>query len=237
MSQSPARDADAESNHLQNHPDPDPAHDHDQGSGTLFVVSAPSGAGKTSLVRALLDGHPRLRLSTSYTTRAPREGEIDGVHYHFVSREAFERMIEENAFVEYAQVFQNAYGTARETLRQSLDAGQDLLLEIDWQGARQVRAHFPEAVSIFILPPSLQELERRLRERGQDSEETIAARMAEARSELSHFGEYDYLIVNDRFEAALAELRALVCAFGLRRQSQQHKLGSAIDALLEGTDA
>ncbi|WPL16200.1 Guanylate kinase [Thiorhodovibrio winogradskyi] len=205
----------------------------DDPKGTLFVVSAPSGAGKTSLVRALLDGHPNLRLSVSYTTRTPRAGEVDGVHYHFVSRETFEHMVRQNAFVEYAQVFDNAYGTARETLRQALDDGQDLLLEIDWQGARQVRQHFPEAVSIFILPPSLRELERRLRERAQDSDETIARRMAEARGELSHYGEYDYLIVNDRFEAALTELRALVCAFGLRRARQQRKLGGALHAMLE----
>ncbi|MBK5968762.1 guanylate kinase [Thiorhodovibrio winogradskyi] len=202
--------------------------------GMLFVVSAPSGAGKTSLVRTLLNGHPKLRLSVSYTTRSPREGEVDGEHYHFVSRETFERMVLENAFVEYAHVFDNAYGTARETLRQALDAGQDVLLEIDWQGARQVREHFPEAVSIFILPPSLKELEQRLRNRGQDSEEIINRRMAEARSELSHYGEYDYLIVNDRFEAALAELRALVCAFGLRRANQQQKLGGTLGAMLDG---
>ncbi len=202
--------------------------------GTLFVVSAPSGAGKTSLVRALLDGHPNLRLSVSYTTRAPRAGEIDGEHYHFVSRETFDDMIKRNAFVEHAQVFDNAYGTAHEALRQALDAGQDLLLEIDWQGARQVRKHVPEAVSVFIIPPSLTELEHRLRSRGQDTEETICRRMAEARSELSHYGEYDYLIVNDRFEAALAELRALVCVFSLRRQSQQQKLSSALGAMLDG---
>lgn len=208
--------------------DPDPVH------GTLFVVSAPSGAGKTSLVRALLDGHPKLRLSVSYTTRAPRAGEIDGVHYYFVSKETFEQMVRQNAFVEYAQVFDNAYGTARETLRQALEEGQDLLLEIDWQGARQVRRHFPEAVSVFILPPSLAELERRLRDRGQDSEQTIARRMAEARSELSHYGEYDYLIVNNRFEEALTELRALVCAYGLRRPVQQTKLKEALAAMLEG---
>lgn len=204
------------------------------GQGTLFVVSAPSGAGKTSLVRALLDGHPQLRLSVSYTTRSPREGEIDGVHYHFVDQEEFDRMVSENAFVESARVFDHAYGTARETLRQALEDGQDLLLEIDWQGARQVRAHFPDAVSIFILPPSLKELEERLRKRGQDSDETIASRMAQARSELSHYGEYDYLVVNDRFEAALAELRALVCAFGLRRQCQQQKLGHSLEAMLDG---
>lgn len=208
----------------------------DNGQGTLFIVSAPSGAGKTSLVRALLDGHPNLRLSVSYTTRPPREGEIDGVHYHFVSQTEFERMVLQHEFVEYAQVFRHAYGTARDTLRQALDQGQDLLLEIDWQGARQVRQYFPHAVSIFILPPSLDELERRLRARAQDSEETIATRMAEAHSELSHYGEYDYLVVNDRFEAALAELRALVCAFGLRRNRQQQKLGTTLGAMLDTTE-
>lgn len=212
---------------------PRPPAPQDTGRGTLFVVSAPSGAGKTSLVRALLDGHPNLRLSVSYTTRAPREGEIDGVHYHFVTQAEFERMVLEQAFVEYAQVFQHAYGTARATLRHALDQGQDLLLEIDWQGARQVRKVFPDAVSVFILPPSLDELERRLRARGQDSEEVIATRMAQARSELSHYGEYDYLIVNDRFEAALAELRALVCVFDLRRKRQQEKLGGTLDAMLD----
>ena len=206
----------------------------DDKKGTLFVVSAPSGAGKTSLVRALLERNSNLHLSVSYTTRAPRAGEIDGVHYHFVNRKTFERMVAENAFVEHAQVFDNAYGTARKTLRQALNDGQDLLLEIDWQGARQVRTNFPEAVSIFILPPSLTELERRLRDRGQDSDEIIARRMAEARSELSHYGEYDYLIVNDRFESALAELRALICAFGLRRATQKQKFGDTLDAMLEG---
>lgn len=222
MTHSPAND----NPHTAHEPTPEAT------TGTLFVVSAPSGAGKTSLVRALLDGNPNLHLSVSYTTRTPRAGEIDGVHYHFVKRETFDRMARENAFVEYAEVFDNAYGTARDTLRQALDQGQDLLLEIDWQGARQVRAHFPEAVSIFILPPSLGELERRLRERGKDSDATIARRMAEARSELSHYGEYDYLIVNDRFEAALAQLRALVCAFGLRRRNQQQKFGQTLDAML-----
>jgi guanylate kinase len=204
--------------------------------GTLFVVSAPSGAGKTSLVRALLEREEGLWLSVSYTTRAPREGEVDGQHYHFVDHATFEAMVAEDAFVEYARVFDNAYGTAEATLREALAAGDDLILEIDWQGARQVRARFPEAVTVFIVPPSVQALEERLRGRGQDSDETIARRMAQARDELSHYAEYDYLVVNDDFEQALAELHCLVAVERLRlgRQRQRHRAALA-DMLAEVT--
>lgn len=192
--------------------------------GRLYVVSAPSGAGKTSLVRALLKADPELRLSVSYTTRAPRPGEIDGEHYHFVDSATFDRMIEQGAFVEYARVFDNAYGTAEATLREVLEGGQDLLLEIDWQGARQVRERLPEAVSIFIMPPSLQALEERLRGRGQDAEAVIARRMAQAKDELAHHDEYDYLIVNDDFDQALRDLKVVLTAERLRqpRQARHH---------------
>ncbi|MBB1125866.1 guanylate kinase [Thiospirillum jenense] len=189
-------------------------------NATLFIISAPSGAGKTSLVRKLLARFPRLKLSTSYTTRAPRPGELNGEHYHFVNQETFERMITANEFVEYARVFNHAYGTAEATLRSALADGIDLILEIDWQGAQQVRARFPEAISVFILPPSLQALEQRLRSRAQDSNEVIAHRMTAARTELSHYHEYDYLIVNDQFETALTDLMCLIQTRRLRRDYQ-----------------
>lgn len=200
--------------------------------GLLFVVSAPSGAGKTSLVKALLEVEPSLRLSVSYTTRAPRQGEEDGVHYHFVDAPTFERMAEAGEFVEFARVFGNAYGTAAKTLREGLDAGADLLLEIDWQGARQVRARFPEAISIFVAPPSLAALETRLRGRGKDSEDVIAARMSQARDELSHHAEYDYLVVNDDFAEALGDLRAIVTAERLREPRQAERHAAALKAML-----
>jgi guanylate kinase len=200
--------------------------------GLLFVVSAPSGAGKTSLVKSLLDVERSLRLSVSYTTRAPREGEQDGVHYHFVDAAAFERMAEAGEFVEYARVFGNAYGTAARTLHARLEEGVDLLLEIDWQGARQVRDRFPEAIGIFIAPPSLHALEQRLRGRGKDSADVIAARMAQARDELSHHGEYDYLVVNDDFAVALGELRAIVTAERLREPRQARRHAAVLAAML-----
>ncbi|MGB5833149.1 MAG: guanylate kinase [Thiohalocapsa sp.] len=202
-------------------------------SGTLFVVSAPSGAGKTSLVRALLDEFdPKLQLSVSYTTRAPRAGELDGEHYHFVDASTFDAMVADGAFVEYARVFDNAYGTAEPALRQVLESGDDLVLEIDWQGARQVRERIPEAVSIFIMPPSLSALERRLRGRGQDKDDIIAGRMARARDELSHYPEYDYLIVNDCFETALLQLRSIVVAERLRQPRQALVYDADLTAML-----
>ncbi len=202
-------------------------------SGLLLVVSAPSGAGKTSLVAALLDQDPTLALSVSYTTRPRRSGEIDGVHYHFVDHARFDAMIGEGAFIEYARVFDHAYGTAERTLRETLDQGQDLVLEIDWQGARQVRKRFSDAVTVFIVPPSLTALRERLRGRGQDSTSVIDGRMAKAKDELSHWGEYGYLVVNDRFERALGELQCIVAAQRLRtirqRQREQERLRSMID--------
>jgi len=201
-------------------------------SGVLFVVSAPSGAGKTSLLRALIPTDPRLRLSISHTTRAPRPGEADGVHYHFVDRAAFEAMVAAGEFLEHAQVFDNLYGTAERSVRAVLGGDLDVVLEIDWQGARQVRARFPEAVSVFVAPPSVAALRERLSGRGQDSADVIERRMRDARGELSHFGEYDYLVVNDVFEQALADLRAIVAAERLRRPRQQERLGAALDAML-----
>jgi len=202
--------------------------------GTLFIVSAPSGAGKTSLVKALLERDPSLRLAVSFTTRAPRPAEQDGVHYHFVDEPRFLAMVGQGAFIEHAEVFGNLYGTAEATVREELAVGRDLLLEIDWQGARQVRERFPAAVSVFILPPSATALEGRLRGRGQDSDTVIAARMAEARSEISHYGEYDYLVVNDLFTAALDDLACVVRAERLRRQRAERKLAEALGGLLSG---
>lgn len=200
--------------------------------GTLYIVSAPSGAGKTSLVNALMDRLPDIGLSVSHTTRPRRPGEEDGTHYHFVSADTFDRMVREHAFLEHAQVFGNRYGTARAPLLAQLEAGRDVIVEIDWQGAQQVRDAMPEAVSVFILPPSRDELERRLRGRGQDSEEVIARRMRDAVSEISHYAEYDYLVVNDVFEQALTELAAIVYARRLRDSAQRERLKPLLADLL-----
>jgi guanylate kinase len=178
--------------------------------GNLFILSAPSGAGKSSLAQALMEAEPRLAVSVSHTTRAPRPGELDGVHYHFVDKPTFEAMIAAGEFVEHARVFDNLYGTSRRALEDLLDQGKDVLLDIDWQGARRIKALMPQAHTVFILPPSRSALEERLRKRGQDSDEVIARRMQEAVSEISHHGEFDHVIVNDDFAAALADLRALI---------------------------
>ena len=200
----------------------------------LFIVSAPSGAGKTSLLRELLNEDPRLALSVSHTTRAMRPGEQDGVHYHFVDVPTFQSLVAEGVFIEHAQVFDNYYGTSERAVREQLAAGQDVVVEIDWQGARQVRQRFPEAVSIFIAPPSIEALRERLGGRGQDSEAVIERRMRDARSELSHYPEYDYLVINDVFEQALRELAAIVGAERLRipRQAARHQ--AALSAMLGG---
>jgi guanylate kinase len=179
-------------------------------AGTLYIVAAPSGAGKTSLTRALLERDSDIVLSVSYTSRAPRPNEVDGVHYHFVTRAEFETMIARGDFFEHAVVHGDLKGTSRKVVEQTLARGKDVLLEIDWQGARIVRAQMPDAVSIFILPPSRTELERRLRARASDSEATIQRRLADARQDLEHAREFDYLIVNDDFNAALGELCEIV---------------------------
>jgi guanylate kinase len=202
--------------------------------GLLFILSAPSGAGKTSLVKALLERESALGLAISYTTRQPRPGEVDGVHYHFIDEGRFLAMIAAGAFLEHAQVFGNRYGTAEPKVREALAAGRDLLLEIDWQGARQVRARFPSAVSIFILPPSSPVLAERLRGRGQDSEEVIAARMHQARDEMSHYDEYDYLVVNDNFDQALDDLASVVRAERLRLTHSLERWRGGIAGLLAG---
>jgi guanylate kinase len=192
--------------------------------GDLFVVVAPSGAGKTSLVNALLGAERGLRLSVSYTTRAPREGEVDGREYHFVARAAFESMIAAGDFIEHANVYGNYYGTSRRWIEAELAGGHDVLLEIDWQGARQVRALFPNMVGIFILPPSLEELRRRLTARGKDSAEVIERRMASAREEISHVLEFEYIIVNEQFDVAVADLQAVVRAARLSRERRADRL-------------
>jgi guanylate kinase len=191
-------------------------------SGRLYIVSAPSGAGKTSLVRALLTADPALSLSVSYTTRPPRAGEQDGRDYHFVSHASFEAMLERGEFLESASVHGNYYGTSEVWVRRNLGAGRDILLEIDWQGAAQVRARLPDAIGIFILPPPppLVVLEQRLRARGQDSEEVIQRRLRAAREEISHAGEYDYVIINDQFDEALRDMSAVVRAARLRTTAQ-----------------
>ena len=178
--------------------------------GTLFVVSAPSGAGKTSLVQALVESTPSLHASISHTTRTQRPGEQDGVNYHFVSQDQFAEMLNQGAFLENAQVFGNLYGTSKESVSQQVKAGKDVILEIDWQGAQQIRRQMPDAVSIFILPPSKHILKQRLEGRGQDSEQVINSRMAQATEQISHHVEFDYLIVNDDFDTALGELKALI---------------------------
>ena len=180
------------------------------------MIAAPSGAGKTSLVRALMEREPGLRFSISYTTRAPRPTERPGHDYFFVDRAEFERMVANGEFLEHARVFDNCYGTARAQVEQALAAGRDLILEIDWQGAAQVRRALPECVSIFILPPSRAELERRLRGRGTDAEEVIQRRLRDAASDMTHWQEFDHVVVNDDFEQALAELQAIVAGRGER---------------------
>jgi len=189
-------------------------------NGTLFIVAAPSGAGKTSLVHALVEREPSLALSVSYTSRLPRPGEIDGKHYHFVPRAVFEHMAQAGMFYEYADVHGDLKGTARSSVEPVLASGRDVLLEIDWQGARQVRDACPGSVSVFVLPPSRAELERRLRSRASDSAEVIARRLANSREEVAHAHEFDYIVVNDQFADALDDLRAIVTCQRLRRDVQ-----------------
>jgi guanylate kinase len=199
--------------------------------GSLFIVAAPSGAGKTSLVKGLLAREPQIRLSTSHTTRGPRPGEENGKHYHFVTPDEFARLVAGDAFLEHAEVHGNRYGTSRTAVEPLLEAGNDVLLEIDFQGARSVRCLVPACVSIFILPPSREELERRLRARASDSEAVIQRRLANSREELAHVDEFDYAIINDTFERALDDLVAVVRGTRLRRVVQGEKLRQLVDSL------
>ncbi|MBD1558514.1 guanylate kinase [Vibrio sp. S9_S30] len=204
------------------------------GKGTLYIVSAPSGAGKSSLISALLEKNPTyaMKVSISHTTRGMRPGEEDGTHYHFVSKDKFEELIRQESFLEYAEVFGNYYGTSRPWIEENLDKGIDVFLDIDWQGARQIREQMPLAKSIFILPPSKEELERRLNARGQDSEAVIAKRMNEAQSEISHYNEYDYVIVNDDFDTAVLDFKSILRAERLKEDKQAAKYSSMLTALL-----
>lgn len=197
---------------------------HQAPSGCLFIVAAPSGAGKSSLVNALLKCEPALNVSVSFTTRIPRPGEIHGVHYHFVNETRFEALRCQGEFLEYAEVHGNFYGTSNTWLATQIHAGKDVLLEIDWQGAQQIRKYFPQAIGIFIVPPSIEVLKQRLTLRGQDSEDVIARRLLNASSELAHVHEFDYLIINDVFEASLNAMQAIVHAARQRLnvQSSRH---------------
>jgi len=200
--------------------------------GNLFIITAASGAGKTSLVRELLAADNQLKLSVSYTTRKARPGEVDGEHYHFVDEAEFLRMLGEAEFLESAHVHSARYGTSQKRVEAVLQQGDDLILEIDWQGAEQVRKIYPQAISIFILPPSIKALESRLHSRGQDSNEVIAKRLAAARDEMSHVVEFDYVTINDKFELALEDLRAIIRSQRLKRDKQLRRHETLISALL-----
>jgi len=200
--------------------------------GLLIIVSAPSGAGKTSLVGALMARDPQLTMSVSHTTRARRQREQDGINYHFVSQQHFLDMVTQQAFVEHAEVFGHLYGTSSSSVAVERDQGRDVILEIDYQGARQIRERYPEAISIFILPPSLATLAARLEGRGEDAQSVIEQRLAMARSEMSSFAEYDYLVVNDDFEVALQDMACIVRAERLRVVNQRERLAPLLDELL-----
>jgi guanylate kinase len=201
-------------------------------SGNLFIITAASGAGKTSLVRALLAADSQIKLSISYTTRQPRPGEVNGEHYHFVEEATFLSMLGEGDFLESAHVHGARYGTSQTRVDEALASGNDLILEIDWQGAAQVRKLYSEAISIFILPPSIPELESRLRGRGQDSEEVILKRLAAAREEMSHVGEFDYVTINDKFEESLQDLLSIVRAQRLKCNAQLARHAALVKGLV-----
>ncbi|SDG66035.1 guanylate kinase [Propionivibrio dicarboxylicus] len=201
-------------------------------TGHLYIVAAPSGAGKTTLVRLLLENDPDICLSVSTTTRLPRPGEQDGREYHFVDVPIFLEHIGEGAFLEWAEVHGNYYGTSKQWIAEQMEAGRDVLLEIDWQGAQQVRKAFPAAIGVFILPPSLVTLQERLSGRGTDSAETIARRMAAARDEMRHVDEFDYVIINDDLHQALANLQSVIFASRLQYESQRQRHSALFAALL-----
>jgi guanylate kinase len=200
--------------------------------GRLFVFAAPSGAGKTSLVRALMDKEPSLRFSISYTTRPKRPAEIHGHDYFFVTREEFHRMAAGGEFLEHAQVFDNWYATSRRQVEAALVRGEDIILEIDWQGAQQVRTAMPEALTIFILPPSRASLQDRLRQRSTDSDEVIARRLRDAVADMSHWQEFDYVVINEQFEKAVEELRAIVAGRGEALRAQRPEVEQLVPVLL-----
>ena len=202
-------------------------------SGQLYIFSAPSGAGKTSLVEALLKSTSGIEVSVSNTTRAMRPGEENGVHYHFTETAEFEKMVEAAAFLEHAKVFDNYYGTAQASVEQRLSEGNDVILEIDWQGAQQVRKLMPYGISVFILPPSRDALEQRLNSRGQDSAEIIARRMQDATSDMAHYAEFDYVVINDDFEEATAQLKSIVLAQRQRIEVISQREQTALSAMLE----
>jgi guanylate kinase len=204
----------------------------DKHKGNLFILSAPSGAGKSTLYKALLNQDNKVRISISHTTRAPRTGEEHGREYYFIDDESFLDMIAEDAFFEHAQVFDNYYGTSKESIFGMLEQGLDVILEIDWQGARQIRQFYPEAIGIFILPPSLPALEERLRSRATDTDDVIQRRMAKAVNEMSHYHEYDFVIVNDDFDAALSQMAAIFMAMRAKTPVMQEKSGNLINDLL-----
>lgn len=201
-------------------------------TGILFIIAAPSGAGKTSLVKALLTRDSALKVSVSHTTRPRRSTESDGVNYHFVGTEAFEALVAKGEFLEHADVFGNQYGTARTSVAACFASGMDVILEIDWQGAAQVRTSYPEAISIFILPPSLETLRARLKNRGEDPAEVMEQRLAQARTEISHHREFDYLIVNDEFDTALNQLHAIITAERCHQKNAIKRLKPLVDGLL-----
>lgn len=203
--------------------------------GTLFIVAAPSGAGKTSLVARCLKDNPNLRVSISHTTRPPRPGEVDGENYHFIDKDRFEQMIAEGVFLESATVFGNYYGTSQLEVEKQLKEGKDLILEIDWQGAAQVRKQFKKLVSIFIVPPSMAVLKQRLQDRAQDKPDVIQARLAEAREEMSHYLEFDYLVVNDSFETAAKELSAIFLNAQILKRARSEECAKLMSELLDPT--
>lgn len=200
--------------------------------GTLFIIAAPSGGGKTSIVRELLNRYDNLAVSVSHTTRAHRPGEADGVNYFFIEQAQFDAMVEKEEFLEYANVFGFSYGTTRAWVEEQLAQGIDIILEIDWQGAQQIQLLIPGSISIFIIPPSLDALETRLRNRAQDDDDTIARRMEAARNEISHFDEFEYLIINDDFDHAVSEIGAIITGQRLQRERQQAKYSKLLSNLI-----